>query len=60
MGVIGALLAVTGIFGLAAHSVSKRLRELGIPIALGARKFCRQRWGAHSNCWRLGRRRDCC
>ena len=32
------MLAVTGIFGLAAYSVSKRLRELGIRIALGARR----------------------
>ncbi len=37
MGLMGALLAVTGIFGMAAYSVSKRLRELGIRIALGAR-----------------------
>jgi len=32
------LLAVTGIFGMAAHTVSKRLRELGIRVALGARR----------------------
>ena len=38
MGVMGALLAVTGIFGMAAYSVSKRLRELGIRIALGAQR----------------------
>jgi predicted permease len=38
MGMMGALLAVTGIFGMAAYSVSKRLRELGIRIALGARR----------------------
>jgi hypothetical protein len=36
MGVMGALLAVTGIFGMAAYSVSKRLKELGIRIAVGA------------------------
>jgi hypothetical protein len=38
LGVMGALLSVTGIFGLAAYSVSKRLRELGIRIALGAQR----------------------
>jgi predicted permease len=37
LGVMGAMLSVTGIFGLAAYSVSKRKRELGIRIALGAR-----------------------
>jgi ABC-type antimicrobial peptide transport system permease subunit len=30
------MLAVTGIFGMAAYSVSKRLKELGIRIAVGA------------------------
>jgi ABC-type antimicrobial peptide transport system permease subunit len=38
MGGMGAMLAVTGIFGMAAYSVSKRLRELGIRIALGAKR----------------------
>src|SRR5579864_6607481 len=38
MGGMGAMLAVTGVFGMAAYSVSKRLRELGIRIALGAQR----------------------
>lgn len=38
LGMLGAMLAVTGIFGMAAYSVSKRLRELGIRIALGAQR----------------------
>ncbi len=38
LGGMGALLAVTGIFGMAAYSVSKRLRELGIRVALGAQR----------------------
>jgi predicted permease len=36
LGAMGAILSVTGIFGLAAYSVSKRKRELGIRMALGA------------------------
>jgi predicted permease len=38
MGGMGAILAITGIFGMAAYSVSKRLRELGIRVALGAQR----------------------
>jgi predicted permease len=38
LGLIGAVLSITGIFGMAAYSVSKRLRELGIRMALGARR----------------------
>ena len=38
LGVMGAMLAVTGIFGMAAYSVSKRKRDLGIRMALGAQR----------------------
>jgi ABC-type antimicrobial peptide transport system permease subunit len=38
LGLMGAMLSITGIFGIAAYSVSKRLRELGIRIALGAQR----------------------
>ncbi|HYL92267.1 MAG TPA: ABC transporter permease [Alphaproteobacteria bacterium] len=38
LGVMGAMLSVTGIFGMAAHSVSKRLKELGIRVAIGAQR----------------------
>jgi predicted permease len=38
LGIMGALLSVVGIFGMASYSVSKRLREFGIRIALGAQK----------------------
>ena len=38
LGLMGAMLSVTGVFGMAAYSVSKRLRELGIRMALGAKR----------------------
>jgi len=38
LGLLGAMLSVTGIFGMASYTVSKRLRELGIRMALGAQR----------------------
>jgi predicted permease len=38
LGVLGAMLSITGIFGMAAYSISKRLKELGIRMALGAQR----------------------
>jgi ABC-type antimicrobial peptide transport system permease subunit len=37
MGGLAAMLAVTGIFGMAAYNVSRRMKELGIRVAIGAR-----------------------
>jgi predicted permease len=38
LGLMGAMLSITGIFGMAAYSISKRLKELGIRLALGAQR----------------------
>jgi predicted permease len=38
MGMLAAMLAVTGIFGLAEYSISKRWKELGIRVSLGAQR----------------------
>ncbi len=38
LGLMGALLSITGIFGMAAYSVSRRLKDLGIRLALGAQR----------------------
>jgi predicted permease len=39
MGGLAAMLAVTGIFGMASYSVSRRLRELSLRVALGADRW---------------------
>ena len=36
MGLLAGMLAITGTFGMATYSVSKRMKELGIRVALGA------------------------
>jgi ABC-type antimicrobial peptide transport system permease subunit len=38
MGLLAAMLAITGIFGTAAYGVSRRMKELGIRMALGAHR----------------------
>ena len=38
MGLLAAMLAITGVFGMSAYTVSRRLRELGIRVALGAHR----------------------
>jgi ABC-type antimicrobial peptide transport system permease subunit len=38
LGGLAIMLAITGIFGLASYTVSKRMRELGIRVALGAQQ----------------------
>jgi hypothetical protein len=38
LGAMGAMLSITGLFGMAAYAVSRRLRELGIRVALGAQR----------------------
>lgn len=39
MGLLAAMLALTGVFGMAMYSVSKRMKELGIRVAMGAQRI---------------------
>lgn len=38
LGLLAVMLAITGIFGMASYSVSRRMKELGVRIALGAQQ----------------------
>jgi ABC-type antimicrobial peptide transport system permease subunit len=52
LGMMGAVLSIAGVFGMAAYSVSRRRRELAIRIALGAggTKSSARHWAERSSC----------
>jgi predicted permease len=53
-GVLAIVLALVGVYGLAAYSVSARAREIGIRIAIGARQRHVVRFAVGRTAWLLG------
>ena len=60
MGLLAAMLTVTGVFGMAMYSVSKRMKEFGIRVALGAPAAQLLRPAVHSFCCFRVQRPVCC